>query len=418
MPESAKSDGSFKSMTPGERIRRIAGLRGLDADEIALLTKNGSLDISIANRMIENVITTLEIPVGIATNFLINGKEYLIPMAIEEPSVVAAASNAAGMAKKSGGFTYDASEQVMIGQIQIINLKSAEAARGMVIEHSEEIIRAANTMNSHARATEIDARIIGTGGMQMLVVHVFVDVDNAMGANMVNTICEHIAPIIASVTGGKANLRILSNLATRRIAKARAVFEKSALGGDEIIERILSAYHFALQDPYRAATHNKGIMNGIDAVVLATYNDWRSNEAGAHAYASITGRYLPLTKYEKDANGDLVGSIEIPIQVGVVGGACTEKGKVLRRILGVGSSAEFSGVLAVVGLAQNLAALKALAGEGIQKGHMKLHSRNYAIAAGATGDTIDRIAEEMQKEGNVTLSRAKELVGSLGDSSE
>ncbi|MGC9203786.1 MAG: hydroxymethylglutaryl-CoA reductase, degradative [Thermoplasmata archaeon] len=409
----------FHKLGMDERRRKVAEFSSLTDEDMKNIMAQIPMDI--ADRMIENVIYLMDVPVGIATNFLINGKDYLIPMAIEEPSVVAAASNAARIAREGGGFSAYAGEPIMIGQVQVVKLKDPYASKVKLLENKNELIRIANEQDPvlvsiGGGCRDIEARVIDTSLGAMLIVHLLVDVRDAMGANAVNTMAEAVAPYIEEITGGKVYLRILSNLATYRIAYARAVFPRRIIG-DDAVEGILYAYEFAMNDPYRAATHNKGIMNGIDAVLIATANDWRAVEAGAHAYAAING-YKSLTKWEVNREGDLEGMIELPIAVGTVGGASSThpKAKVAKKILNVKDAREFSGVLAAVGLAQNFAAIRALAQEGIQKGHMRLHARNIAIMAGAEGDLVDRVAEEMVKEGKVRLDRAKEILKNIKNS--
>ncbi len=409
----------FYKLSPDERRKKMAEFSSLTDEEINTLISQIPFDI--ADRMIENVVYTMDIPVGIATNFLINGKDYLIPMAIEEPSVVAAASNAARIAREGGGFYATASEPLMIGQVQVVKLKDPYTSKVKVLENKRDLIRIANEqdpvlVNLGGGCKDIEVRVLDTSIGQMLIVHLIVDVRDAMGANAVNTMAEAVAPYLEEITGGKVYLRILSNLATYRMAYARATFPKKVIG-EEAVEGIIYAYEFAMNDPYRAATHNKGIMNGIDAVLLATANDWRAVEAGAHSFASLNG-YKSLTKWEVKSNGDLEGMIEIPMAVGTIGGASSThpKAKLARKILNVKDAKEFSYVLASVGLAQNFAAIRALAQEGIQKGHMSLHARNIAIMAGAEGDLIDAVAEEMVKEGKVRLDRAREILKMLKSS--
>jgi len=406
----------FYNKTVDERISWVKDFSDLSQEEINTL-KN-SIPVDLANRMIENVIYLMDFPVGIATNFLINGKDYIIPMAIEEPSVVAAASNAAKIARAGGGFKALASEPLMIGQIQVVKLKDPFSAKFKILENKENLMKIANEqdpvlVNLGGGCKNIDVRVLDSNLGPMVIVHLIVDVRDAMGANAVNTMAEAVAPYLESITGGKVYLRILSNLATLRLARAWAKFPKSEIS-EATVDGIIYAYEFARIDPYRATTHNKGIMNGIDAVILATANDWRAVEAGAHAYASLNG-YQSLSKWEKDENGDLIGTIELPLAVGTVGGASSShpKAKIARKILGVNDAKEFASVLAAVGLAQNFAAIRALATEGIQKGHMSLHARNIAIMAGAQGDMIDRVAEEMVKEGKVRLDKAKEIIDKL-----
>ena len=419
-----KSDISgFYKKPIEERIEILKNFASLTEEEIELLKKTGALDIETAERMIENVVSCFSLPLGIATNFLINGKDRLIPMVIEEPSVVAAASNAAKLCRDAGGFKTSSTEPIMIGQIQVSRLKDPELAKQKILEHKNELINLANSQDSvlislGGGAKDIEARVIETKKGKMLIIHLLVNVLDAMGANVVNTMAESISPRIEELTGGKVLLRIISNLAVYRLAKAEAVWKKETLEkslkgmeGEDIVERIIEAYVFADADPYRCATHNKGVMNGIDAVTIATGNDFRAIEAGAHSYASLKG-YKPLTWYEKNENGDLVGRIEIPVAVGIVGGSTRTNplAKLCIKILGVKTARELGEVLAAVGLAQNFAALRALATEGIQKGHMKLHAKNIAVTAGAKGELIDKVAEQMVKEGNIRVNRAKEIL--------
>jgi hydroxymethylglutaryl-CoA reductase len=411
---SSRIEGFYK-FSVEERLEKVGEFANLSDEEKHILKKTGGLPLEIANRMIENVIGTFELPIGIATNFLIDGRDYLVPMVIEEPSVVAAASNAAKMARFKGGFITSSTGPRMIGQIQVVDT-NPNLARLKILEHREEIIERANEEDPVLTSLgggckEIEARVLSTLKGEMLIVHLIVDVRDAMGANAVNTMAEGVAPLIERITGGKVYLRIISNLAVYRLARAYAVFDKDAIGGDEVVEGVLNAYAFALADPFRCATHNKGIMNGISAVAIATGNDFRALEAGAHAYAALNG-YKPLTAYEKDKNGDLVGTIELPIAVGIVGGSISVNplAKINLKILGVRNADELSRIMAAVGLAQNLAALRALATEGIQRGHMSLHARNIAISAGARGDEVERIVEILVRERKVRVDRAREIL--------
>lgn len=408
----------FYKLSVEDRLRKVAEFAGLDEEEVSRIISQG-LPLDVADRMIENVIGTFELPLGIATNFLIDGKDYLIPMAIEEPSVVAAASNAARMARESGGFVTDYSGSVMIGQIQVTKLADPISAKFEVLKHRDEIIEKANEcdpmlVNLGGGCRDVEARVINTIAGKMLIVHLVVDVLDAMGANAVNTMCEAVAPFVERITGGKVYLRIISNLAVYRLARAKVVFDKNVIGGEEVVEGIMLAYAFAAADPYRCATHNKGIMNGISALMIATGNDFRAVEAGAHSYASIGG-YKPLTTYEVDEKGNLVGTIELPMAVGVVGGATKVNpiARICLKILGVNTAEELARVAAAVGLAQNFAALRALATEGIQRGHMELHARNLAIMAGAVGDEIDRVVEIMIGDGKIRLDYAKEVLDKI-----
>ncbi len=419
MERTSKISGFYK-LPPQERLNAVKQFAGLSDEEVAIIGATGALKYEQVDRMVENVIGVMPVPLGVAVNFLVNGKDYLIPMAIEEPSVIAAASNAAKMAREKGGFTTSSTGPVMRGLIQVTGIKDPHSARFSVLSEKNKIMEMANAVDPilvkfgggckdvEAYVKEVPNKPDDT----MLIVHLIVDCRDAMGANAVNTMAETVAPFVEKVTGGKVYLRIISNLADRRLMRARAVFSKEAIGGEDVVDAIVKAYEFALVDPYRAATHNKGIMNGISAVTLATGNDTRAIEAGAHAYASISGTYKPLTVYEKNADGDLVGTIELPLAVGLVGGATASHptAKASVKILGVKTASELGEVMAAVGLAQNFAALRALATEGIQRGHMQLHSRNVAIQAGATGDLIDRVAEAMVREKKVRADRAKELL--------
>ena len=421
---SSSIEGFYKKSLD-ERLGAIKEFAGLSSEEIALLKKCGALDFETANRMIENVYSTHALPLGVATNFKINGRDFLIPFAIEEPSVVAAASNAAKLCRDSGGFAADADKSIMFGQIQLVGITDFDSAAKKIGSAKKELIAFAKTKDSMlvklgGGPVDLYAKAIETPRGKMLVVYLEVNVLDAMGANAVNTMCEALAPKLEELSGGKARLRIISNLATKRLARSKTVWTKKALEestggkikGEEIVEGVLDAWAFACGDPYRGATHNKGIMNGIDAVAIACGQDWRALEAGAHAYASITGKYLPLTKYSKDKNGDLVGEIELPIAVGIVGGATKTHplAQIALKILGIKNAGELACVLASVGLAQNFAALRALSTEGIQRGHMTLHAKNVAVMAGAEGVLIDEVAAQMVSEKNVSTARAEELV--------
>jgi len=367
--------------------------------------------------MIENVVGVLPIPLGIAVNFLINGKDYFIPMAIEEASVVAAASHAAKLARPSGGFQASSTDPMMIGQVQLVKSRSPRDAEKQILASKKEILNIANQqdpmlISKGGGAKDLRVRILPSLTGTMVIAELMVDCRDAMGANVVNTMAESVAPLLEKLSEGRANLRIISNLADRRVARASVKISKEALGGEAVVDGIVDAYAFAAADPYRCATHNKGVMNGVTAVCLATGNDTRAIEAGAHAYASRTGHYSPLTRWSKNENGDLEGFIEIPAAVGIIGGitAVHPTAKICLKILGVKTAKELGEVMASVGLAQNLAALRALAAEGIQHGHMSLHARNIAAMAGAEGETIDLVAATMVSENKVRLDRAKELV--------
>jgi hydroxymethylglutaryl-CoA reductase len=416
MTKSSAISGFYK-LTPKERLAKVKEFADLTDEESVTLANTGALPMDVADRMIENVVGSFPVPMGMGVNFQINGKDYLIPMATEEPSVVAAASNAAKMVRDSGGFHTSSTSPVMIGQIQAVNIKDPHAARMRVLGAKEEILKKANeqdpVLNSFGGgAKDLEAKVIQTTQGAMLITELQVDCRDAMGANAVNTMAEAVAPLIENLTGGKVLLRIITNLAVKRLARASCTISKEAVGGEEIVEGIVNASAFAAADPYRGATHNKGAMNGIIAVVLATGNDHRAIEAGGHAYAARNGVYTTLSQWEKNQNGDLVGSIELPMAVGLIGGAVKTHptAKIVMKILNVKSANEFGEVLAAVGLAQNLAALRALSSEGIQRGHMSLHARNIAVQAGATGMMIDLVANQMVKERKVRVDRAKEII--------
>lgn len=407
----------FYKLSPQQRLEEVAKFSNLSKEEVALLAETGALSIEAADHMIENVVGVMPLPMGIAVNFMINGKDYLIPMAVEEPSVVAAASNAARMARVKGGFFTSNTGPIMRAQIQIVNVADPYAARFKLFEAREKLMEIANSQDPMLISIgggmkDLEVQIVPSPLGTMVVMHLIADTRDAMGANTVNTMAEALAPYIEQITGGKVYLRILSNLADKRLVRVRTVIDKETLGGEAVVDGIVWAYTFASVDPYRAATHNKGIMNGIIPAVTATGNDTRAIEAGAHAYAAHNGRYTSLTVWEKNKDGDLVGTIEVPMAVGLVGGA-TKVHPVARlavKILGVKSAVELGEVIAAVGLAQNLTALKALATEGIQRGHMSLHARNVAVAAGATPDIIDQVVAEMVKARKVRQDYAEELV--------
>ncbi len=422
MSRTSQFSGFYK-LSLEEKLKIVKEFSGLSEDEVLQLKTASALKMDGAERMIENVIGIMPVPLGVAVNFLINGRDFLVPMAIEEPSVVAAASNAARMARIKGGFLASSTEPIMISQIQVIKIEDPFRGMNEVFNRKVDIIKLANEQDPFLISVgggvrDIGAKVIETIRGKMLIVELHVDCKDAMGANVVNTMAEAVAPLIEEITGGTVLLRIVSNLATFRLARASAVFEKDVLGGEDVVDAILDAYAFAEADPYRCATHNKGIMNGITAVVLATGNDTRAIEAGAHAYAARNGGYSSLTKWEKNRLGDLVGFIELPLAVGIVGGATKSNpiAKICTKILGIRSATELGEVIASVGLAQNFAALRALATEGIQKGHMKLHARNIAIMAGATGELADKIAEKMVQEGKVRIDKAKEILEKVKDS--
>ena len=416
MVKSSLVSGFYK-LSPKERLQFVKEFADLTDEEAALLQTTGSLPLDLADRMIENVVGAIPIPLGIAVNFLINKRDYLVPMAIEEPSVVAAASYAAKMARDGGGFFTSSTPPIMIGQIQAIGIKDPYAAKMRIIQAKEEILKKANDQDPvlvslGGGAKDLEAKVIQTTQGSMVITELHVDCRDAMGANAVNTMAEAVAPLIERITGGRVYLRIISNLAVKRLARAWCVVPKESVGGEEVVDGIVNAWAFAAADPYRAATHNKGIMNGIIAVIIATCNDHRAIEAGAHAYAAKNGQYTTLSTWEKNENGDLVGSIELPMAVGLIGGAVKTHpiARICLKILGVKTANELGEVLAAVGLAQNLGALRALAHEGIQRGHMSLHARNIAIAAGATNELVDLVAEKMVEERKIRMDRAKELI--------
>jgi hydroxymethylglutaryl-CoA reductase len=413
----------FRNLSCSARLSQAVAAAGLTDADGALLAQPGALPLNLANGMIENVIGTFELPLGIATNFTVNDKDYLIPMVVEEPSVVAAASYMARIARGSGGFRTSSDRPIMRAQVQLLGVGDPEGARHKLLAARDEIVTAANAKDKVLVALgggcqSIEVHVFpNTPRGPIVVLHLLVDVRDAMGANTVNTMAETVAPIVERLTGGTVRLRILSNLADLRLARATVSVPEAALAtkefsGRRIIDGMLDAYTFAAVDPYRAATHNKGIMNGIDPVVVATGNDWRAIEAGAHAYAARTGRYTSLTTWEEDRDGNLVGSIEMPMALGLVGGA-TKTHPVAQwslRLLGVTTAQELAEVTVAVGLAQNMAALRALATEGIQRGHMALHARNIAIVAGAEGAEIEAIAAELARTHDVRVDRARELL--------
>ncbi|MCB1415408.1 MAG: hydroxymethylglutaryl-CoA reductase, degradative [Nitratireductor sp.] len=415
----------LRNLSPSQRLHKIADAASLSRQSAEALRGDGALSPEIADGMIENVIGVFELPLGVATNFIVNGRDRLIPMAVEEPSVVAAASYMARIARDHGGFETSSTDPVMRAQIQVLQVEDTAAARANLLAARDRIVALAN---------ERDTVLIGLGGGcrdievhvfdetpagPMVVVHLLVDVRDAMGANTVNTMAETVAPLIGEVSGGETRLRILSNLADLRLSRARVEIPFAALdtqeySGERIAQGIFEAWAFASVDPYRAATHNKGIMNGIDPVIIATGNDWRAIEAGAHAYAARSGSYTALTRWQVTEQRTLIGSIEMPMAVGLVGGATKTHPSACAalELMGVSSAGELGEICVAVGLAQNMAALRALATEGIQRGHMALHARNIAIMAGATGDEIGRVARQIAAEGNVTVDRAKAVLAS------
>ncbi len=426
MTQSSALSGFYKRST-GDRLALVAERAGLSEAEQAVLSGAAGLDLETADHMIENVVGRHALPLGIATNFLINGRDVLVPMVIEEPSVVAGASFAARLARAGGGFAASSTPSEMIAQMQVLDVPNLPAARFELLSHKQRLLDLANqtdpvVVSLHGGARDVEVRLIeASPAGPMLVVHLIYDTRDAMGANTVNTAAEALRPLVEEITGGRVLLRILSNLADRRLARAKCLVPAPALSfesegqvfdGQDVARRIVEAYAFAAADPYRAATHNKGIMNGVDAVILATGNDWRAIEAGAHAYAARSGRYTSLSQWEQTPGGDLVGTLEMPMAVGIVGGATRVHPlpKIALKILGVQTARELAEIIVAVGLAQNLAAIRALATEGIQRGHMSLHARQIAIAAGASGPDIERVAEQLVKERNIRLDRAQEIL--------
>lgn len=437
----------FYNKTLIERVETVSRWANLTEEETAALRGATGLDQERAAEMIENVVGLHALPLGIAVNFLINGRDVLVPMTIEEPSVVAGASFAAKLARTGGGFRATTTPPEMIGQIQVLDVADPYSARFDILAAREELLSRANEtdpvlLELGGGARDLEARVIeaspacdelvsstaegpGRTTGAMVIVHLIFDCRDAMGANAVNTACEALAPEIERITGGRVLLRILSNLADRRLARARCTVPADALAfvssatesfsGQEVVQGIVEAAAFAAADPYRAATHNKGIMNGVDAVVLATGNDWRAIEAGAHAYAARDGRYTSLSSWARDADGNLVGTLEMPLAVGTVGGATRvhPTAQVALKILGVDTARELAEIIAAVGLAQNLAALRALATEGIQRGHMQLHARQVAIAAGASGTEIEQVASRMVSQGTIRPDRAQAILAQL-----
>jgi len=417
MKDFSSDISGFYKLSLEERQHQLAKLINLKQEEVRLLQDLGYFSSAQIDTLIENVIGSYQLPLGIALNFKINGKDYILPMVIEEPSVVAAASNSAKMARKQGGFQSEEVKSIMISQIQITQIKDVVAVKDILVSNKEKILKIANEQDPLLNklgggALDIEIREIETKKGKMVILHLLVNVLDAMGANVVNTMAEAVSPYIEEITEGKIYLRIVSNLATHRIAKCKAVFDKEMLGGEEVVEGILNAYEFALADPYRATTHNKGIMNGIIALTLATGNDTRAIEAGAHAYASLSGQYKPLTKFRSDREGNLVGEIEVPLALGIIGGMTKihPMARLALKILGVKSAEELSQIAAALGLAQNVAALRALASEGIQKGHMVLHSRNIAKSAGVPDDLIEKVAKILVKDGKIRVDYAKEVL--------
>ncbi len=413
----------FYNLPLDERLVRLLQAAALSREDVAPYGTGGGLSPEAADHMVENVVGTHALPVGIGLNFRVNGKDVLVPMVIEEPSVVAGASFMAKLARAGGGFQATSSPPEMIGQMQILDLKDIESARSAVLQHKGALLAEADAIDPVLKkagggARDLEVRVIEESPIGAFVVlHLIYDVRDAMGANAVNTACERLAPRIEALTGGRVHLRILSNLADRRLTRSNCTVPVKELAfdrfsGEAVRDGIVAAWAFAAADPYRAATHTKGIMNGVDAVVSATGNDWRAIEAGAHAYAARSGKYTSLSTWGKDEDGNLIGTLEMPMAVGIVGGATKvhPAAQAALRIMGVKTASELAQVIVSVGLAQNLAALRALATEGIQRGHMSLHARQVAIAAGATGDLIETVAAQMVADGVVRIDKAEAIL--------
>ena len=417
---SDSSISKFFKKTRKERLDIVGSFANLSAEELEILQSNdGGISFEKADNMVENAIGTFSLPLGVATSFKINGKDYLVPMVIEEPSVIAAASKGAKIARIRGGFEATADESYSIGQIQVLDVDINLTVK-KILESSKEILNLANSKSNtlskmNKGAKEVSCKEINTPLGKMLIVELLIDVGDAMGANITNTMCEAVSPLLEKITGGRTLLRILSNYSTRRIVKATAVFDKKEIGGENVVDDIILAYQFADNDVYRAVTHNKGIMNGIIAVANATGQDSRAIEAAANAYASRSGQYRSLSKWTKDSEGNLVGTLELPLSVGIIGGIANVHpiAKICMKILRVSSAQELACVMTATGLAQNYSAIRALSTEGIQKGHMRLHARNLATAAGATPEQVDKIVQKMIQEKEISLDKAKEILCNL-----
>ncbi|WP_300264986.1 hydroxymethylglutaryl-CoA reductase, degradative [Microbacterium sp.] len=410
----------LRDHTPGERLSLVAAGAGIEQSALDALNAEDGLSLAQADHMIENVVGLLSVPVGVATNFTIDGQDRLIPMATEEPSVVATASNAARMARGHGGFTTSYAGDVMIAQIQVLDAVDPHGSRFALLEAKDELLALANEQDPMlvslgGGAFDISVRVLPTRAGVQVVLHLHVDVKDAMGANAVNTMAEAIAPRVAEIAGTRTLLRILTNKAELRLTRARAVFDAELLGGAQVVDDIVAASAFAEADPYRAATHNKGIMNGITAVVLATGNDTRAVEAGCHSHAARDGQYSALSQFEKDADGNLVGTLEVPLAVGLVGGATRAHptAQAAVKLLGVETARELASVIAAVGLAQNLGACRALAAEGIQRGHMTLHARTIAASAGADVSEIGEVAARIVADRKIRVEHARDVLAEL-----
>lgn len=414
--KSSRAPGFYKKSIK-ERLDIVKDFAELSDEDIRVLTTNSSgVDMNIMDKLVENVIGCMPLPLGIATNFLINGKDYMIPMAIDETSVIAGASHGAKIIRESGGIIAIAPDSLMIGQIQVTDISAPYAASIKILNKKEEIIKEGNKVDPvlvslGGGLKDIETIILDTEIGKMIDVHLIIDVRDAMGANAINSIAEKIAPIIEAITGGKVCLKILSNLADKRLVKATVTIKKEIIG-EEAIDGIVKAYQFANATPYRAATHNKGVMNGVSALALATGNDFRALEAGVHSYAARSGQYKPISIWEKDAEGNLTGSIEFPAVVGIVGGVSKlhPVARVALKVLNVKSASELGTVFGALGLVQNYVILKELATVGIQKGHMSLHAKNIAMMAGASGELVDKIAEKMVKENCIRLDMAQKFL--------
>ena len=422
MTSSSEVPGFYKKK-PSERLEYVKKFANLSEEETNAIGGYGALGEETANRMIENVVGTFPLPLGIAANFMVNKKEYMVPMAVEEPSVVAAATHMAKGTRKTGGISADSDDPVMIGQIQLVNLDDPFEAKKKIIEKRNEIVQLANEQDPilvkfGGGCKDIEVRVLDSDTGPMVITHLLVDCRDAMGANAVNTMAEAVAPRLETITGGRVYLRIISNLAIYRKTRARAVWPAEFLGGEEVVDGIIEAFAFACADPFRVATHNKGIMNGIDPVVIATGNDWRAIESGAHTYGQWKEGHDSFTNWRKTKEGNLEGTIEIPMAVGLVGGATATHptAKACVKILDVkipGGASELSQIICAVGLCQNLGALRALASEGIQRGHMGLHARNLAVQAGAKADEIDKVAEMLKRSGTVRADVAEKFLSEI-----
>ena len=422
--KSSRISGFYKT-TLKERVSILAERAELTPEEVELLSSGGGLELEAADRMIENVLGTMAYPFGVAVNFRVNGRDYIVPMAIEEPSVVAAASNMARLMREGEGIRTNSTDPVMIGQIQVLDVPDMEKAISSIEDAKGSLIEGANKLDPvlvrfGGGAKDIEIRPIETETGIMLIIHLLVDCRDAMGANAVNTMCEALAPRIEELTGGRVLLRIISNLADRRLVHVEATVKKEDIGGEDAVDAIIDAWAFADADPYRASTHNKGIMNGTIAVALAAAQDHRALEAGAHAYAARTGRYRSLSRWYKNGEGDLVGVLEMPMAVGIVGGATKTHpmARLALKIMGISTARELGEIMAAVGLAQNLGALRALTQEGIQRGHMRLHARNLVVMAGAEGEQIEKAVEALIQTGAIRFDKAQEIVHSIKDKSK